>query len=65
MRFDVWRDTDDDRTGMFAWVFDDDFGFEKYCDYVMNVLMYFVYRNGMYVDVLGEFWFDFMEGKFF
>ena len=63
MRSDVWRDTDDDRTGTLAWVFDDDFGFEKYCDYVMNVPMYFVYRNGTYVDVSGESWLDFMEGK--
>ena len=63
MRSDVWRDTDDDRTGTLSWVFDDDFGFEKYCDYVMNVPMYFVYRNGTYVDVSGESWLDFMEGK--
>lgn len=63
MRSDVWKDTDDDRTGMLAWVFEDDFGFEKYCDYVMDVPMYFVYRNGTYVDVSGESWHDFMEGK--
>lgn len=63
MRSDVWRDTDNDRTGTLAWVFEDDFGFEKYCDYVMNVPMYFVYRNGTYVDVSGESWHDFMAGK--
>lgn len=63
MRSDVWRDTDNDRTGTLAWVFEDDFGFEKYADYVMNVPMYFVYRNGTYVDVSGESWHDFMAGK--
>jgi len=63
MRSDVWKDTDDDRTGTLGWVFDDDFGFKKYCDYVMDVPMYFVYRNGTYVDVSGESWHDFMEGK--
>ena len=63
MRSDVWRDTDNDRTGCLSWVFDDDFGFEKYCDYVMNVPMYFVYRNGTYIDVSGESWLAFMEGK--
>lgn len=63
MRSDVWRDTDDDRTGCLSWVFDDDFGFEKYCDYVMNVPMYFVYRQGRYVDVSGESWLAFMDGK--
>jgi glutamate--cysteine ligase len=63
MRSDVWKDTDDDRTGTLGWVFDDDFGFKKYCDYVMDVPMYFLYRNGTYVDVSGESWHDFMEGK--
>jgi glutamate--cysteine ligase len=39
---------------------EDGFGFEKYAEYVMDVPMYFVYRNGTYIDVTGE---DFKVGR--
>ena len=38
-------------------------GFEKYVDYAMDVPMYFIYRNGGYVNALGQSWRDFMKGK--
>src|SRR5690606_10940512 len=62
-RSEVWRDTDPDRTGMLPWAFDDGFGFEAYAEYALDVPMYFVYRNGTYVDVAGESFRDFMKGK--
>ena len=49
----VWRDLDPDRTGMLPFVFEDGFGFEAYADYALDVPMYFVYREGRYVDALG------------
>jgi glutamate--cysteine ligase len=62
-RSHIWEDTDPDRTGMLPFVFEDGFGYERYCDYALNVPMYFVYRDGKYVDVAGERFGDFLEGK--
>jgi glutamate--cysteine ligase len=62
-RADVWTDTDPDRTGMLRFVFDDGFGFETYARYALRVPMYFVKRNGLYIDVAGRSFGDFMEGR--
>jgi glutamate--cysteine ligase len=62
-RSHIWEDTDPDRTGMLPFVFEDGFGYERYCDYALNVPMYFVYRDGKYIDVAGESFRDFLEGK--
>ena len=59
----VWLDTDADRTGMLPFVFEQGFGFEHYIDYALNVPMYFVYRNGVYLDASGKSFKDFMDGK--
>ena len=62
LRSRVWEDTDAARTGTLAWVFEDDFGFEKYAEYILDVPMYFVYRGGEYHDVTGKSFRDFMAG---
>ena len=62
-RSHIWEDTDPDRTGMLPFVFEDGFGYERYCDYALNVPMYFVYRDGNYIDVAGERFADFLQGK--
>jgi glutamate--cysteine ligase len=62
-RSHVWEDTDPDRTGMLPWVFDGDMGFEKYTDYMLNVPMYFVYRDGTYIDASGQSFTDFLNGR--
>ena len=49
-RSQIWTDTDPDRCGMLPFVFDDGFGFEAYADYALDVPMYFVYRDGQYID---------------
>jgi len=59
----IWRDLDPARTGMLPFVFDGDFGFERYVDYVLDVPMYFVYRDGKYIDARGMSFRDFMNGK--
>lgn len=59
----VWTDTDADRTGMLDFVFEDGFGFETYANYALDVPMYFVKRDGEYIDVAGRSFRDFMEGK--
>jgi glutamate--cysteine ligase len=62
-RSHIWEDTDPDRTGMLPFVFEDGFGYERYCDYMLDVPMYFVYRDGRYIDVAGESFRAFLEGK--
>jgi glutamate--cysteine ligase len=59
-RSHVWTDTDPDRAGMLPFVFERGFGFERYVDYLLDVPMYFVYRDGRYIDVAGQSFRDFM-----
>jgi glutamate--cysteine ligase len=59
----IWRDLDPDRTGMLPFVFEDGFGFERYVDYALDVPMYFVYRDGRYIDALGQSFRDFLKGE--
>ena len=62
-RSHVWTDTDPDRCGMLPFVFEEGFGFERYVDYLLDVPMYFVYRDGKYIDVAGQSFRDFMARK--
>jgi glutamate--cysteine ligase len=59
----VWTDTDPDRCGTLPFVFEDGFGFERYVDYLLDVPMYFVYRDGNYIDASGQSFRDFMAGR--
>ncbi|QDZ23875.1 glutamate--cysteine ligase [Chloropicon primus] len=59
----VWDDVDPDRCGYLPWIFEEGFGFERYVDYALSVPMYFVYRNGRYIDVSGQSFGDFMKGN--
>ncbi|MBL3701518.1 glutamate--cysteine ligase [Sulfitobacter sp. BDSS02] len=59
----VWRDLDADRTGMVPFVFDEGFGFESWVEYALDVPMYFVYRNGQYINALGQSFRDFLNGE--
>lgn len=59
----VWRDLDAARTGMLPFVFEDGFGFERWAEYALDVPMYFVYRDGRYVDALGQSFRDFLKGE--
>lgn len=62
-RSHIWTDTDPDRTGMLDFVFADGFGFERYVDYLLQVPMYFVHRDGRYIDASGQDFRDFLAGK--
>ncbi|GAB6052995.1 glutamate--cysteine ligase [Magnetospira thiophila] len=62
-RSHIWTDVDPDRSGMLPFVFKDGFGFETYVDYLLDVPMYFVYRDGRYIDAAGQSFRDFMAGK--
>jgi glutamate--cysteine ligase len=62
-RSHIWSDTDPARTGMLPFVFDGDFGFERWVDYALDVPMYFVFRNGTYIDAAGQSFRDFLDGR--
>ena len=62
-RSHIWSDTDPQRTGMLPFVFDDAFGYERYVDYMLDVPMYFVFRDGRYIDAAGQSFRDFLAGK--
>ncbi|WP_419816611.1 glutamate--cysteine ligase [Glacieibacterium sp.] len=62
-RSHIWTDTDPHRTGTLPFVFEDGFGFERYADYALDVPMYFVYRDGKYIDAAGLSFRDFLAGK--
>jgi glutamate--cysteine ligase len=59
----IWLDTDGARTGMLPQAFESGFGFEQYVDYALDVPMYFVMRDGKFVDALGMSFRDFMAGN--
>ena len=62
-RSHIWTDVDPDRCGTLPFVFEDGFGFEQYVDYILDVPMYFVYRDGEYINTAGHSFRDFMAGK--
>ena len=62
-RANVWTDTDPDRTGMLGFVFEDGFGYERYADYALDAPMYFAKRGQTYVDLSGQSFRAFIEGK--
>ncbi len=59
----IWRDLDPSRTGMLPFVFEEGMGFQRYVDYALDVPMYFVYRDGKYIDALGMSFRDFLKGE--
>jgi glutamate--cysteine ligase len=63
-RAHIWTDTDNDRSGIPAVMFEDGFGFERYAEWLVDqVPMYFVCREGRYIDVSGASFRAFMEGR--
>jgi len=59
----IWTDTDNNRTGLLPFAFEDGMGFERYAEWVLDVPMYFVKRGGQFIDASGQSFRDFMEGK--
>ncbi|QDL94185.1 glutamate--cysteine ligase (plasmid) [Paroceanicella profunda] len=59
----IWRGLDNSRTGMLPFAFEDGFGFERYVEYALDVPMYFVYRDGKYINALGQSFRDFLKGE--
>ena len=62
-RSHIWSDTDLARTGMLPFVFEEGFSYERYVEFMLDVPMYFVYREGRYIDAAGQSFRDFLVGK--
>ena len=62
-RSHIWSDTDPHRTGMLPFVFEDGFGYQRYAEYMLDVPMYFVFRDGKYIDAAGLSFRDFLDGN--
>jgi glutamate--cysteine ligase len=61
LRGHIWQNTDAARTGMLPFAFEDGMSFERYVDYLLDVPMYFVYRDG-FIDASGQSFHDYMNG---
>jgi len=62
-RAHVWTDTDNNRTGMLHFAFDEGFGYEQYVDWALDAPMYFVKRNAIFQDATGLSFRDFLKGE--
>lgn len=63
LRARAWTDTDAARTGIPACAFEPGFGFERFAEFVLDVPMYFVMREGRFVDATGATFRDFLAGR--
>ena len=61
-RGDIWRDTDNARSGQLPFVYSDSFGFVDYAEWALDVPMYFVLRDGRYHDATHVTFRQFMNG---
>ncbi|MCC0026479.1 MAG: glutamate--cysteine ligase [Zhengella sp.] len=61
-RGDIWRDVDNQRSGLLPFVFSSDFGFADYAEWALDVPMYFIIRDGRYHDATDVTFRQFMDG---
>ncbi|WP_274630027.1 glutamate--cysteine ligase [Arvimicrobium flavum] len=62
-RGEIWRDTDNQRSGLKEFCFSPEFGFADYVEWALDVPMYFVIRDGRYHDMTHMTFRQFMDGK--
>lgn len=63
-RSHIWQHTDPDRTGILPFVFHQNFGFQDYVNWALNIPMYFILRNSIYYDAKGMTFKEFLKGGF-
>ena len=61
-RSEIWRDTDNQRAGLHNLMMDDSLTFEKYVDWALSCPMYFIMRNGVYIDCTHITFKEFLDG---
>lgn len=62
-RAEIWRHTDNDRSGGLPIAFEDGFGFEHYTDWALDVPMYFIVRDHHYVDMTHTTFRQFLQSR--
>ncbi|MCO5554125.1 hypothetical protein L7F22_007651 [Adiantum nelumboides] len=62
-RSELYKDVDTRRTGIPSFVFDDNFGFERYVEYALSLPMIYAYRNQKNFNCHGMSFKDFIGGK--
>ncbi len=60
-RGNIWHETDPHRTGIPAIIFAQDFGYQAWIDFALDVPMYFIRRGVRYINVAGSSFRDFMK----
>jgi glutamate--cysteine ligase len=60
-RANVWRAVDPDRCGILPSVFREDFGYQDYVDFALDVPMFFIHRGGHYRDTSGRSFREFLD----
>ena len=63
LRSHFWHHTDKNRTGLLPFVFDENFNFEKYVEYALDVPMYFIIRDQKYINMTNYTFRNFLENK--
>ena len=59
----IWEDVDPARSGAPLFALEPGFGFEAWVEHVLDVPMYFVYRDGRYIDAAGQSFRDFLARR--
>lgn len=62
-RAHIWEDTDPDRCGVLPFIFEEGMGFERYVDYMLDVPMFLIERNGQLVDMAGKSFREYIDGN--
>lgn len=62
-RAQVWTDVDNARSGVPPVYFEDGFGFRRYAEWLLDVPMYFIARDGHLIDAAGCSFRDWMAGR--
>jgi glutamate--cysteine ligase len=57
----IWTDTDPDRSGWPRFMYGDDWGFRDWVEYLLDVPMFFIRREGRLVEMAGHSFRSFME----
>jgi glutamate--cysteine ligase len=52
-RMEIWRHTDPDRCGLLHFVFEPDFGYERYVEWALDVPLFFIVRDENYLPTPG------------
>ncbi|KQT87944.1 glutamate--cysteine ligase [Aurantimonas sp. Leaf443] len=61
-RSEVWKDVDNQRSGLLPFAFEAGFGYRDYVDWALDVPMYFVTRGGRYNQATDVTFRQFMDG---